>query len=159
MDKEEDRQNAYDSRMTENERRLSENQRIINELKNQGADARITNRGVVVNLPDVLFEFDKATLTSPAQATIGRIADILRETSSGRYISVEGHTDSVGTMSYNQRLSENRARSVARHLEQQGISRGRISTSGFGESDPIASNGDEIGRARNRRVEVVVENN
>ncbi len=157
IDKSEEIDAAKDARLDDNDRILTENQRILEELKRQGADARITDRGVVVNLPDVLFEFDRADLTSRANATISEIAVTLKS-GPERNIAVEGHTDSVGTMSYNQELSDRRARSVARELERQGISRARLYPRGFGEGDPIASNKTEVGRARNRRVEVIIEN-
>lgn len=136
---------------------IAENQRLIDEFKSRGADAYLSERGVVVNFPDVLFEFDKARLTTKASRTVDEIATVL-ETTGDRHIAVEGHTDSVGTISYNKRLSTDRAKSVADALTQRGISRRRISTKGFGESDPVASNATSTGRARNRRVEVIVEN-
>jgi len=144
-------------RVASNAERIRKNQSLIDELKRRGADVRETDRGVVVNLPDVLFEFDKAALTYDAERVISQISEVLRDARTRR-ISVEGHTDSVGTISYNQRLSEDRAHSVAGELVRQGISRRRVSTRGFGESDPVASNRTASGRARNRRVEVVIEN-
>lgn len=158
MDKSEMQDAAQEERINEYDRLLAENQRLIDQLKSRGADARITDRGVVVNLPDVLFEFDKATLTPAAAATIREITYTLKSGQIDRHIWVEGHTDSIGTMSYNQQLSERRARSVAYSLEDNGISRNRISHRGFGESDPIASNKTDSGRARNRRVEIILEN-
>ena len=156
-----DNQNAElderEARLAANQRAIEENRKIIEELKRRGADVRITDRGVVVNLPDVLFEFNKADLRPDALRSARQIADVVKEYPQRR-LSVEGHTDSIGTIQYNQRLSENRARSVVNELVAQGVSRGRIETRGFGEADPIASNRTEAGRARNRRVEVIVEN-
>ena len=146
-----------DRRLSEQDRQIAENKRLIAELRSQGADARITDRGVVVNLPDVLFEFDSARLTAGAGRTARQIARVVGE-QKGRHIAVEGHTDSLGTAAYNQRLSEARARSVADELVVNGIPRGRIATRGFGESRPIASNNSSDGRQRNRRVEVIIEN-
>ena len=140
------------------EQELEQNRRLIEELRRRGADARLTDRGVVVNLPDVLFEFDSARLTPDARRTARDIADVIRTGSSGRHLSVEGHTDSTGTLAYNQRLSEDRARAVADQLVRDGIDHRAIATRGFGESRPIASNKSESGRQRNRRVEVVIEN-
>ncbi|MCB0333954.1 MAG: OmpA family protein [Bdellovibrionales bacterium] len=157
MDKDEARQADIENRLDDRDRMISENQQIIDELKRRGADARISDRGVVVNLPDVLFEFDSSKLTSGAQDTVYDIVQVLRDVSD-RHIAVEGHTDSIGTISYNQRLSEERANSVASALVREGVSRRRISTRGFGETDPIASNRTDSGRARNRRVEVIIEN-
>ena len=71
-------------------------------------------------------------------------------------LEVEGHTDSVGTDDYNQSLSERRAESVKSYLIQQGIDRSSITSRGFGESQPVASNDTADGRQRNRRVELVV---
>lgn len=145
------------ARIEAQERQLRENRRMIDELRSKGVDARSTTRGVVVNLPDVLFEFDSSRLTSGARSTVREIARVLKD-SSRRHIAVEGHTDSVGTVAYNQRLSEARARSVSSELIDQGIPRGRLSVKGFGENRPIASNNSEEGRRRNRRVEVIIEN-
>jgi len=157
MDANQEDINATDRRLSEQERELAENRRLLEELKGRGLDVRTTSRGVVVNLPDVLFQFDSSRLTEPARRTVGEIVNSLRG-AEGRRISVEGHTDSVGTVAYNQRLSEDRARSVATVMTDNGIARRRISVRGFGEMKPIASNSTESGRAKNRRVEVIIEN-
>ncbi len=136
---------------------IEENRRLIEELRRRGADVRPSQRGVVINLPDILFAFDSANLTNEAQRTIHEISDVLR-TVKHRSIAVEGHTDSIGTFVYNQQLSERRANSVARELQRNGVQRGQISVTGFGEGSPIATNNTDAGRARNRRVEVIVEN-
>lgn len=146
-----------DRRLDEQDKLLQENRRLIDELRRKGADVRDTKRGVVVNLPDVLFEFDRARLTSDARRTVADIAEVISGTE-GRSIAVEGHTDSVGTIDYNQRLSEARARSTADELVHSGVAPRRIHTRGYGETDPIASNKTEEGRSRNRRVEVIIEN-
>jgi outer membrane protein OmpA-like peptidoglycan-associated protein len=145
-------------RLDAQDQQIAENRRLIEQLRRGGADARETSRGVVVNLPDVLFEFDSARLTGGAARTVDEIARAIKEVS-GRSISVEGHTDSVGTLSYNQRLSESRARSVADALHRVGTPKRVMSVRGFGENDPITSNSSESGRQRNRRVEVIIENN
>lgn len=157
IDNENERLDNADRRLREQERELGENRRLIEELRARGTDVRSTERGVVVNLPDVLFEFDSARLTPEAESTAAQIADVLRN-HGDRHVAVEGHTDSVGTIGYNQRLSEERARAVANELTRSGLPRRRISTRGFGESDPIASNRTDSGRSRNRRVEVIIEN-
>jgi outer membrane protein OmpA-like peptidoglycan-associated protein len=146
-----------DARLQMQNRQIEENQRIIDELKRRGADVRTTDRGVVVNLPDVLFQFDSARLTSDAVRAAAEIAEVANQYRERR-IAVEGHTDSLGTVAYNQRLSEERARSVAYELTNRGLDRSRISIIGHGEIDPIASNETEHGRSRNRRVEVILEN-
>ena len=146
-----------DARLQQQQQQLEENRKLIEQLRSRGADVRSTDRGVVVNLPDVLFDFDKARLTNSARATVRQIAEVIKETP-GRDIYVEGHTDSSGTIVYNQRLSEDRAWSVADELAASGVERGRLFTKGYGEGDPIATNNTESGRARNRRVEVIIAN-
>ena len=157
MDNQEDQANAADRRLDEQDRELRENRRLIDQLRAGGIDARETKRGIVMNLPDVLFEFDSSRLTREAESKINTIADSLHGLSDRQNIAVEGYTDSVGSESYNQRLSEERARSVARALEHDGIASRRLSVKGFGESKPVASNATEHGRSENRRVEVIVE--
>lgn len=156
IDRNDERFAKNDARLRQQDRELAENRRMLDELRAGGAEARITDRGVVVNLPDVLFEFDRARLTPEARGTTREISKVLRNYPN-RSVLIEGHTDSVGTEIYNQRLSDARARSVAVALEDQGVSSRRISTRGFGESRPIASNDSEAGRTRNRRVEVVIQ--
>ncbi|MCO6431548.1 MAG: OmpA family protein [Deltaproteobacteria bacterium] len=148
---------AADERLVRQQQELEENRRLIEELRARGADVRRTDRGVVVNLPDVLFEFDSARVTPEARSTVREISEVVRN-ASDRRVSVEGHTDSVGTVDYNLRLSRERARSVADELSANGVNKRRITIRGFGESDPIASNKSATGRSRNRRVEVIIEN-
>jgi outer membrane protein OmpA-like peptidoglycan-associated protein len=143
---------------------LARNRELLEELKKQNLEARETERGVVVNLPDVLFEFGRADLTSGARVKVRDIADILNDQAQGRRVAVEGHTDSIGSEATNQRLSERRAENVAGALESAGVGSQRITTKGYGERYPVAPNANRDGsdnpegRAKNRRVEVVIEN-
>lgn len=139
------------------QQQIDENRRLIDALKKSGADVRSSKRGVVVNLPDILFKFDRADLTPEAGRTINEIAGVLKEVK-GRVIAVEGHTDSVGNTNYNKDLSARRADTVARRLIADGVDRSAVRSKGFGEGSPIATNNTDAGRARNRRVEVIVEN-
>ncbi|MCB0318630.1 MAG: OmpA family protein [Bdellovibrionales bacterium] len=157
IDKEDARLNERDRMIEDQERVLQENKKIIEELRKRGADVRSTDRGVVVNLPDVLFEFDSYRLTSEARDTAKDIADVIAGIDN-RNVSVEGHTDSVGSLEYNEKLSLNRAQAVADELVVNGISRSQVRTYGYGETAPIATNKTEYGRKRNRRVEVIIEN-
>jgi outer membrane protein OmpA-like peptidoglycan-associated protein len=150
-----------DARQTE----IARNRELIEELKRKNLEARETDRGVVVNLPDVLFEFGKSSLTSEASTKVRDIADILDgQRVRNRPVSVEGHTDSIGGDGYNRRLSERRAQTVATALETEVVSSSRVHTRGFGKKYPIAPNrnpdgsDDPAGRAKNRRVEVIIEN-
>jgi outer membrane protein OmpA-like peptidoglycan-associated protein len=156
---------AQDQALDAREQEIARNRALIEELKRKQLDARETRRGVVVNLPDILFEFNRATLTSDARAKVRDIAEILeRPNVRNRSVSVEGHTDSIGSEEYNQRLSERRAEAVARALVESGVKEERIRTRGFGEKYPIAPNqtpdgrDNPEGRAKNRRVEVIIEN-
>lgn len=157
IEAQEEKVEATDKEILSQEEKIAENRRLIDELRRRGQDVRETDRGIVVNLPDVLFEFDRAALTSDALRTTAEISDVVRSVD-GRRILIEGHTDSVGTMAYNQRLSEDRARSVADSMVSNGVPKSRIWVRGLGERDPVASNRTDSGRARNRRVEVVIEN-
>jgi outer membrane protein OmpA-like peptidoglycan-associated protein len=156
---------AGDQALDAREQELARNRELIEELKRQNLEVRETDRGVVVNLPDVLFEFGRADLTGSARGKVADIADVLEgQNVRGRRVSIEGHTDSVGSDESNQRLSERRAEAVASALERSGIDSGRVRTRGFGEKYPIAPNqgsdgrDNPSGRAKNRRVEVIIEN-
>ncbi|HEV8718173.1 MAG TPA: OmpA family protein [Candidatus Binatia bacterium] len=143
---------------------ITRNQQLIDDLKKQNLEARETERGVVVNLPDVLFEFGKADLTGDARAKVGNISEVLNNQAQGRRVSIEGHTDSIGSDAYNQKLSERRAENVASTLENGGVSAERVTAKGYGKRYPVAPNSNSdgsdnpAGRAKNRRVEVVIEN-
>jgi OOP family OmpA-OmpF porin len=104
-------------------------------------------------LRGVNFDFDKADIRPDAAVILDEAASILNA-NPGKSVRVEGHTDSVGADAYNQSLSERRAASVRDYLAGQGVDPGRLSTAGFGESSPIASNDTADGRALNRRVEL-----
>ena len=107
-------------------------------------------------LPDrVLFDHDSAELKPGVRANIGRTAASLLRVGITR-ARVEGHTDATGSIDYNQRLSYQRAASVASALQASGYQAGDLILAGLGESTPIADNATEEGRAQNRRVAVIV---
>ncbi len=114
-----------------------------------------TSRGLVISLSDILFDVNQATLKPGAANNVQKIAAILNQYPNYK-ISVEGHTDSQGSDAYNQSLSERRAAAVLQQLVAGGVSADRITSKGFGESQPVASNDTPAGRQQNRRVEVVV---
>ena len=104
-------------------------------------------------LRGVNFDFDKSNIRPDARSILDEaVATLQRE--GDVHVSVEGHTDAIGSDAYNQRLSERRAEAVADYLARGGVARSRLSTKGFGESQPVASNMDEDGRSQNRRVEL-----
>jgi outer membrane protein OmpA-like peptidoglycan-associated protein len=106
-------------------------------------------------LDDVLFDFDKSNIKPEAGAILDRLVAFMRE-NKGRKAALSGHTDSIGTDAYNQKLSERRTNSVRNYVVKKGVESGRISSQGFGESKPIADNKTKEGRAKNRRVEIKV---
>ncbi|HHW35445.1 MAG TPA: OmpA family protein [Paracoccus solventivorans] len=119
---------------------------------------RVTNTGQTVNvtLPEsVLFGFDSAAISGPAQNDLYAVARNLQQYPNST-IQVIGHTDSTGTAAYNVDLSQRRARSVANVLTAGGVSSNRIAIAGMGMSQPIASNDTAAGRAQNRRVEIII---
>ncbi|MEW6132696.1 MAG: OmpA family protein [Pseudomonadota bacterium] len=105
-------------------------------------------------LEDVNFDYDKATLRADAVARLDQAAEALRQWGNTK-VEVAGHTDSMGSDEYNMRLSEQRANAVRDYLVGKGIEADRLTAKGYGESQPLADNGTEEGRARNRRVELV----
>ena len=123
-----------------------------------GTDVQVIRRGddLVLNIPSgITFAYDSAAVQPQFQRTLDQVASTLAEYNQ-TYIDVYGHTDSTGSDAYNQTLSERRARSVADYLAGHGVQTARIGTRGYGETQPIASNDTDAGRAANRRVEVKV---
>jgi len=118
-------------------------------------ETRETARGLIVNISDVLFDFNKYTLKPEAREKMAKVSGILLAYP-GLKIQLEGHTDSVGSDEYNQKLSEQRADAVRDYLTQQGVPANNVTGVGLGKSDPVASNDTAAGRQRNRRVEMVV---
>jgi len=118
-------------------------------------ETKETARGMIVNLPDILFDTGEATLRPKAREILSRVAGILLVAPEYQ-LSVEGHTDSVGSEDFNQRLSERRAQAVRDYLIEAQLSPDLITTQGFGESQPVASNDTREGRQQNRRVEIVI---
>jgi len=128
--------------------------RLLNAL-NQVLETKDTERGLVVNMPDVLFDSGQYTLKPAARERLARISGII-----GAYpdlkLQIEGYTDSIGSDEYNQRLSEKRAGSVRDYLVDSGVSINNVMAQGMGKSDPIADNKTAAGRKLNRRVEMIV---
>ncbi|MCS6905468.1 MAG: OmpA family protein [Bacteroidia bacterium] len=108
--------------------------------------------GKKIILKNIFFDFAKATLRKSSEPELNRLFNILNEYPQMR-IRIIGHTDSIGSQAYNQKLSEERAKAVATYLIKKGISETRIEYLGLGESSPIATNSTEEGRQQNRRIE------
>lgn len=123
------------------------------------AEVRREGEGIVVNFKEkVLFGYDQSTLGPTAQSNLDKLVNVLQQYPNTN-ITIIGHTDSIGSASYNQALSERRANSVVTYLQNHGISNSRLMAKGMGQTDPIASNSTEEGRAQNRRVEFVITAN
>ncbi len=118
-------------------------------------ETRETARGLIVNISDVLFDFNKYTLKPGTREKLAKVSGILLAYP-GLKIQVEGHTDSVGSDEYNQTLSEQRAGAVRDYLTSQGVPGNFVTAVGFGKQNPVASNDTAEGRQQNRRVELVV---
>jgi outer membrane protein OmpA-like peptidoglycan-associated protein len=121
----------------------------------QVASTRSTARGFIVDLPDILFDSGKATLKTEATVTMAKLAGILLLMPELN-LRIEGHTDSTGSGEFNLQLSRQRAESVRTFIASQGVASARIVAVGYGPNRPIADNATPEGRARNRRVEIVV---
>jgi outer membrane protein OmpA-like peptidoglycan-associated protein len=117
-----------------------------------------TERGMVVTIGDVLFATNEANLTPNGMSTLRKLADVMAQNPE-RSVLVEGFTDSTGSSSYNQDLSQRRANAVAMALSSMGVPRERIAMKAYGEAFPVAANDTVSNRQLNRRVEIVLSNN
>ena len=129
-------------------------QKLLAQL-NQILATRDSARGLIVSMPDVLFDTGSANLRPTARERLSKVAGVLIAYPDMR-IEVDGYTDSTGNPMSNEQLSQERAASVQSYLTQQGVSASSISIHGFGEANPVASNESLEGRQQNRRVELVV---
>jgi outer membrane protein OmpA-like peptidoglycan-associated protein len=122
---------------------------------NRILDTRDTQRGLVINMADVLFDTGKFDLRPIAREKLARLAGIVLA-HPGLKLDIEGHTDSTGSDELNQKLSDQRADSVRKYLIEQGLPETSLIAVGFGKSMPVADNGTAAGRQQNRRVEIIV---
>ncbi|MGN0003567.1 MAG: OmpA family protein [Sphingobacterium composti] len=130
----------------------------LKNVKGDFNDATRTDEGIKFSLSsDVLFPSNSSYLTDKAKAELDKLTRILR-TQSDKKIRVDGHTDATGEVNYNVWLSEKRAASVKKFLEDAGITASRITTKGLGPNNPIADNKTAEGRQKNRRVEIIILN-
>jgi len=136
------------------------------ELERQLADEQARDELAISEMPgdalrvgiasDATFDFDSARLKPDARSTYDRISEVVRDFDK-TVIHVVGHTDSTGSTTYNQGLSERRAEAVALHMRTQGVDGNRLVIEGRGESEPLASNQTEAGQRQNRRVDIVIK--
>ena len=153
-------QAAQQAQQSEQARQQAENDkaqmraRMLQQL-NQVLETKDTARGLIVSMPDVLFDTGKADLKSTARERMAKVAGILIAYPD-IHVEIDGYTDSTGSLELNERLSQERADAVRSYLSSQGVNSSAITTQGFGPSQPVASNDTASGRQQNRRVELVV---
>lgn len=134
-------------------------QQLRQRLENTGTGVQVQREGDnlrVIMPSQVTFDFDSANIRPGFYPALNTVAQVLRENDQ-TVVDITGHTDSKGSDSYNQRLSEERAHAVADYLGGQGVSMARMNARGMGESTPLASNNSESGRQQNRRVEILIK--
>lgn len=136
-----------------------DNSKMISQLEQIGVSVHEDERGVIITLLTVYFDFDKSNLKSSSRVTIAQMADILDlPQAQNRRISVEGHTDSIGDPQYNVLLSAQRAEAVLKELAFSDVNEDRMSSAANGESTPVSDNSSTKGRQENRRVEIIIHN-
>lgn len=128
--------------------------RLLAQL-NQVLQTRDTARGLIVSMPDVLFDFNKYTLKPEARERLAKISGIVLAYPDLK-LQIEGYTDSIGSDEYNQQLSEKRAEAVRDYLVSQSVNMNNVAAAGMGKADPVADNSTAAGRKLNRRVEMIV---
>jgi type VI secretion system protein ImpK len=131
---------------------------LVEELRRKGINAEDTPRGVLITLGSLLFEVNSADLSRQAERKIDDIVETVKRYAPERAIVIEGHAskESEAEEVRNQRLSEERARTVAEAFARSGFRREKITAQGFGGRRPVVSNSTEAGRTQNRRVEIIV---
>ena len=130
--------------------------KLRQELQGTGVDVVRQGDNIMLDMPSgITFAFNSSDVNSQFYPVLDKVAATLNEYNQTT-VNVAGHTDSVGSDSYNQKLSEQRASSVARYLQSRGVANQRLQTAGYGESRPVDSNETESGRANNRRVEITL---
>lgn len=133
---------------------LASRERLRQQLS-QVMQTKETARGLIMDMPNVLFAFNKYELKPDAQVKLAKVSGILLAYPDLR-VQVEGYTDNIGSADYNQKLSEQRADSVRGFLVAQNVQPKNVSAQGFGEQHPVANNSTDSGRAENRRVQLVI---
>lgn len=135
---------------------MDKQQRELEEKLGKSADVERVGEGIKVTFDSgLLFAFNSSDLSSEMKTQLRDFAGTLNEYDETN-ILIDGHTDSVGSDSYNMKLSEKRAKSVHDYLAGLGVNRSRLGIRGFGETQPVATNDTDTGRTKNRRVEVSI---
>jgi len=137
----------------------AEAQTKLDALNSQTISVYRDARGTILSMSDILFEFGKADLKPELRENLSAIGAILQSLLTNSNIIIEGHTDNVGSAATNKKLSEQRANAVMQYLIERGIDKKRLKSVGYGLEKPVADNKTEEGRAKNRRVELVIKDN
>ena len=131
-------------------------QELNQELQGSGVQVQRDGDNINLNMPDgITFDTNQAVIKPSFYPVLNDVASVLSKYNK-TMIEIQGHTDNVGDSMYNERLSTMRANSVASALRTRGVTTGRMTTAGYGETMPITSNSTEAGRAANRRVEIKI---
>lgn len=134
----------------------SQEKKLREETAGTGVDVIREGDNLMLRMPSgITFATDQSAIQPQFRPVLDDVAKVLKDYPS-TYIDVYGHTDSTGSDVYNQSLSERRAQAVADYLSANGVQSARVATRGFGETQPIASNTTEEGKAQNRRVEIKI---
>lgn len=122
----------------------------------EGATVERVGEGILITFESgLVFDFDSYNLREDTKTNLAELSTTLKKYDDTNLL-IEGHTDNTGEDAYNQKLSESRAATVSKFLETQGVAGSRITTKGYGESQPLDSNDSEAGKQKNRRVEVAI---
>jgi len=135
----------------------AEAQKKLDALNSKAISVFRDARGTILSMSDILFETGKADLKQELRENLSAIGAILQSLLTDSYITIEGHTDNKGSPELNQKLSEQRAHAVMQYLIERGVAANRLQSVGYGLTKPVADNKTEEGRARNRRVELVIK--
>ena len=150
--------NAQYAIVTDTEKKRARDE-IEGELpKDDNITVETDDRGIVFRIGEMLFDIDSYKIRPDTENTLKNVIRIIKQRYPDREIIVEGHTDNTGTSEHNQKLSENRAKSVAEYLKPQ-VGHDKFSYRGFGEKKPVAGNDTKEGRQKNRRVDVIIKLN
>jgi outer membrane protein OmpA-like peptidoglycan-associated protein len=154
-DKARAQQQAAEAAAAQAAQQESEMRERLKQQLNSVLQTQESARGLIVNMSDVLFAFNKYELKTDAQVKLAKISGILL-TYPNLKVQVEGYTDNIGSDEYNLKLSQQRATTVQAFLIEQGVQPGSVTSQGFGKADPVADNATSAGRSANRRVSLVV---
>ncbi|MBN2038287.1 MAG: OmpA family protein, partial [Chitinispirillaceae bacterium] len=151
-----DKQRKLDEERRKAAQLRAEAEKKFSELRSALIQVTTDARGTIISMSDILFETNKANLTTDLKTSLAKIAGILIVFKNSKVV-IEGHTDNTGTEEYNQKLSEARAENVMNFLIEQGVDAERLTAVGYGLRNPIADNSTKEGRQKNRRVDLIVQ--